>query len=88
MLSADRTGGAGRPDGRMVQIFASARIPEGLLAKGYLEANGIPVVVSGESEGPYRLGPVFLWVPADLEVQARSLLAEARAGNGSGDGTS
>jgi hypothetical protein len=64
----------------MVQIFASARIPEGLLAKGYLEANGIPVVVSGESEGPYRLAPVFLWVPAELEVQARLLLAEATAG--------
>ena len=65
--------------GRLVQVFASASIPEGLLAKGFLESEGIPVFVKGEGEGPYRMGPVYLWVPEEVEVQARLLLAEVRA---------
>ena len=64
--------------GRLVQVFASAGIPEGLLAKGFLESEGIPVLVKGEGEGPYRMGPVYLWVPEEVEVQARLLLAEVR----------
>ncbi len=63
----------------LVRVFSSASIPEGLLAKGRLEAEGIPVFIKGESEGPYRIGPVHLWVPDSLEVHARVVLAEARA---------
>ena len=70
--------------GRLVEVFASASIPEGLLAKGLLEAEGIPVQVKGESEGPYRMGPVYLWVPQELEVQARLLLEEASSSNRDG----
>jgi hypothetical protein len=67
------------PDpGRMVLVFGTTSIPEGLLVKGMLEAEGIAVQIKGESEGPYRMGPVFLWVPEGLEVQARLLLDEAR----------
>jgi hypothetical protein len=62
--------------GRLVLVFAAPSIPEGLLAKGLLESDGIPVVTKGESEGPYRIGPVFLWVPEAFEVQARVLLAD------------
>ena len=50
-----------------------------MLARGLLESQGIPVVVKGESEGPYRMGPVYLWVPEELEVQARMILEEAVA---------
>jgi len=36
-------------------------------------------MVKGEAEGPYRMGPVILLVPEDLEVQARLILAEAQS---------
>jgi hypothetical protein len=62
--------------GRLVHVFTATTIPEGLLARSRLEAEDIPVMVKGESEGPYRLGPVYLWVPEELEVQARLILAE------------
>jgi len=32
------------------------------------------VLVKGEGEGPYRMGPVYLWVPGTLEVQARMIV--------------
>jgi hypothetical protein len=65
--------------GRLVQVFTATSIPEGLLARSLLESEGIPVFVKGESEGPYRMGPVHLWVPEEFEVQAGVILAEATA---------
>ena len=65
--------------GRLVLVFVAGRIPEGMLAKGLLESEGITVFVKGESEGPYRIGPVYLWVPEEFEVQARHLLASVHA---------
>lgn len=61
---------------RLVQVFASASLTEGLLVRGLLEASGIPVVVKGEATGPYRMGPMFVLVTEDLEVRARLLIAE------------
>ena len=52
---------------------------EGVMARGLLEADGIPVFTKGESEGPYRFSVMDLWVPEAFEVQARTILAEARA---------
>ena len=63
----------------MVLCFSARSIPEGLLVEGLLRAEGIPVEVKGESRGPYRMGPVFLWVPEAYEVQARMLIEEAAA---------
>ena len=60
----------------MVRVFTATSIPEGVVARSLLESEGIPVIVKGESEGPYRLGPVFLWVPEEFEVQAGVILAE------------
>jgi len=37
--------------------------------------------VKGEGTGPYRMGPVHLFVPADMEVQARLILAESVGGS-------
>lgn len=65
----------------MVLVFSTASIPEGLLVKGLLESEDIPVTVKGESEGPYRMGPVFLWVPSDHEARARRVIEDARSGN-------
>jgi len=50
--------------------------------RGRLEAEDIPVFVKGEHEGPYRMayGPVLMFVPEDLEVQARLVLAQALSG--------
>jgi hypothetical protein len=68
------------PPGSLVIVFSTTSIPEGLLVKGLLEADGIPVTMKGESEGPYRIGPVYLWVPEALEAQARLLIEDARRG--------
>jgi Putative prokaryotic signal transducing protein len=58
----------------LVQVYATGSLSDGLLIKGRLEAEGIPVLLKGEGEGPYRVGPVYLWVPNGLEVQARLVL--------------
>ena len=48
--------------------------------RGRLETEGIPVFTKGEAEGPYRMGPVHLYVPAELEVQAVLVIDEIRSG--------
>ena len=58
----------------LVQVYATGSVTDGYLVKGRLEAEGIPVLMKGEGEGPYRIGPAYLWVPASLEVQARLIL--------------
>ena len=70
------------PAADLVLVFSTTSIPEGLLVKGLLEAEGIPVQLKGESEGPYRMGPVDVCVPAAFEVQARLILQEAVSGGG------
>jgi hypothetical protein len=65
----------------MVLVFSTASIPEGLLVKGLLESEDIPVAMKGESEGPYRMGPVYLWVPEALETQARLIIEDASSTN-------
>ncbi len=59
----------------LVRVLTTSSVPEGEIAKGLLEDEGIPVLLTGEGEGPYRMGPVHLLVPAGLEVQARLILA-------------
>ena len=66
--------------GSLVRIYSTSSITDGYLVSGRLEAEGIPVIVKGESEGPYRMGPAHVWVPEELEVQAKLLLAELRLG--------
>lgn len=69
------------PSASLVLVFSTTSIPEGLLVKGLLESEGIPVQLKGESEGPYRMGPVYVWVPEAFEVQARLVLEEAVSGD-------
>ena len=66
--------------GSLVRVFTSPSITEGHLAKGRLESEGIPVFLKGEGEGPYRMGPMYLFVPVELEVQATFILDEIRSG--------
>lgn len=57
-----------------MHVWSAASVPEGELQRARLEAEGIPVLVKGEAVGPYRTGTVDLWVPAELEPQARLIL--------------
>jgi hypothetical protein len=61
---------------RLVRILTTSSAPEGEVAKALLAEEGIPVLLKGGAEGPYPTGPVHLFVPAGLEVQARLILAE------------
>lgn len=77
----------GRPSGRLVQVLTTPTVTEGLLARGILQSEGIPVLTKGEGEGPYRMGPVELWVPEELEVQARLILEALIPADGDPRGT-
>jgi hypothetical protein len=59
----------------LVRVFIAASPLEGQIVKGRLEVEGIPVLIKGEGEGPYRMGPVELYVAANLEPHARFVLA-------------
>ncbi len=63
-----------------VRVYVSGNPVDGLLTKGHLESEGIHVLLKGEGEGPYRAGPVYLWVmPAD-EVRAREVIGAIESG--------
>lgn len=67
------------PPSRFVLVFTAATIPEGLAARGLLESQGIVVETKGEVDGPYRFGPVYLYVAEEFEPQARLLLEDLAA---------
>lgn len=75
----------------LVRVLTTPSIPEGEIAKARLEDEGIPVLLKGEGTGPYRMGPVHLFVPAAFEVQAGLVLsatfedAEEDLGDGAED---
>ena len=69
-----------RFSGEFVRIYSTSSLTDGYLARGRLESEGIPVMLKGEGEGPYRMGPVHLFVPSEFEVQARLILQEIREG--------
>jgi hypothetical protein len=76
----ETTGGqvqAGEP----VEVYVAAHEMEAQVVKGYLESNGIPVVLLSEAIGPtlaVAIGPlaeVRVMVPGPLAERARELLA-------------
>ena len=67
--------------GDMVRVYSTSRIFEGELTKGRLEDEGIPVLLKGEGEGPYRTGPVYVLVPVEFEARAREVLAAIDRGD-------
>ena len=64
-----------------VSVFWTQSWVEGEIAKGRLEAEGIPVVFNGEAQGPYPTGPAELLVPSSFEAQARRILEEVQSGS-------
>jgi hypothetical protein len=63
-----------------VRVYVSGNTFDGLLTKGHLEAEGIAVLMKGEGEGPYRAGPVYLWVMPDDEGHARAIIRAIESG--------
>jgi hypothetical protein len=64
----------------LVRVFATGNAFDGLLTKGHLETEGITVLMKGESEGPYRAGPVYLWVTSADEARARDVIRAIESG--------
>jgi hypothetical protein len=64
----------------VVQVYASVDATDGHLIRGRLESEGIPVLVKGEGEGPYRMGPIYLWVQSEHEAAARVIVDAVRSG--------
>jgi len=67
--------------GGIVRVYTTNQIFEGHLTKARLEDEGIPVMLKGEGEGPYRTGPVHLYVADGLEVQARAVIEAIARGD-------
>jgi hypothetical protein len=68
----------------LVRVLWTSSTVEGQLVKGRLEADGIPVLLKGEGEGPYRLGPAQVFVPSKFEPQARLVLESLSEQDGTG----
>jgi hypothetical protein len=60
---------------------------DGYIVKGRLEAEGIPVLLKGDAEGPYRMGPVHLYVARGDEPRARELLDSVAVADADDDET-
>jgi hypothetical protein len=67
--------------GGIVRVYSTLQIFEGHLTKARLENEGIPVILKGEGDGPYRTGPVYLYVSEGLEVQARAVIEAIARGD-------
>jgi hypothetical protein len=66
---------------KLVRVYETADPIRGLLVRGLLEAEGIDVLAKGEGSGPYRMGPVILFVPDDASSRAEELIAASEAGS-------
>jgi hypothetical protein len=64
----------------LVRVWATGDPFEGEMMRGRLEAEGISVLVKGDGEGPYRAGPVYLFVPTEQEADARAVLEGVASG--------
>ena len=64
---------------RLVRVLSTPDVFEGVIVRSRLEDEGIPVMTSGD-DGPYRVGPVHVFVPAEFEVQARLVIDTVRSG--------
>ena len=64
-----------------VRVYSTLQVFEGHLTKARLEDEGIPVMLKGEGEGPYRMGPVDVFVPAEFEVAARIVIEAIARGD-------
>jgi hypothetical protein len=65
----------------LIRVFESLDPTRGMLVRGLLEAEGLDVLAKGEGLGPYRTGPVILFVTEDAADRARELIAAAEDGS-------
>jgi len=66
---------------KLVRVFETIDPIRGTLVRGLLEAEGLDVLAKGEGSGPYRMGPVILFVPEDTSGRAVELIAAAERGS-------
>jgi hypothetical protein len=71
----------------LVQVYASADAIDVQLMRGRLETEGISCMLKGEPEGPYRMGPAYLWVPVEDEDRAKTIIDAVRSGAYALDGS-
>jgi hypothetical protein len=65
---------------KLVRVYETLDPVRGLLVRGLLEAEGIDVLAKGEGAGPYRMGPVILFVPDHASARAEQLIAASEEG--------
>jgi hypothetical protein len=65
---------------KLVRVYETLDPVRGLLVRGLLEAEGIEVLAKGEGAGPYRMGPVILFVPDHASARAGELIGASEAG--------
>jgi len=65
----------------LVRVYASGDAFAAELMRGRLEAEDIPVLMKGESGGPYRMGPVYLWVRAEDATRAKVIVEAVESGD-------
>ena len=66
---------------KLIRVFESLDPIRGMLVRGLLEAEGLEVLAKGEGLGPYRTGPIILFVTEDASERARELIAAAEDGS-------
>ncbi|HZB79253.1 MAG TPA: DUF2007 domain-containing protein [Actinomycetota bacterium] len=66
---------------KLVRVYETLDPVRGLLVRGLLEAEGIDVLAKGEGAGPYRMGPVILFVPDHATARAGELIAASEEGS-------
>jgi hypothetical protein len=65
-----------------VSVLLTSSWVEGEIAKGRLEAEGIPVDLRGQGgEGPYPVGEAEVLVPSSFESRARRILEQIQTGS-------
>jgi hypothetical protein len=71
----------GRVEVDLVRVYESADPVRGMLVQGLLESDGIEVFAKGEGTGPYRTGPVLLFVAETASDRALELIRAAEDGS-------
>jgi hypothetical protein len=66
---------------QLVQVYETLDPFRGALVRGLLESEGIRVLAKGEGTGPYRMGPVILFVDEEDADRARELVSASEAGS-------
>jgi hypothetical protein len=64
----------------LVRIYATGDHVQGELMKARLEAEEVEVLLKGGGEGPYRVGPTYLFVRAEDEARAKAVVDAMESG--------